>query len=265
MKDWTLHKIIRDVKKYRHYVVYSSKSSLKAEVASSRLNWLWWILDPLLYMFIYMFVSSVVFNKNEQYLPIFVFIGITVWTFFNKSISQSVVVIKTNVAIISKVYLPKYLLLIEKLCVNGFKMIISFGIIAALMIVYKVPLSANIIYFFPLVFLLVMITFGLGTIMLHFGVIIDDLSNIMTAVLRLVFYLTGIFYSLEKGVPEPYNKLLVNFNPVAFVIDGLRKALLYGQRPDAFVMSLWIFSGVVISYVGICIVYKYENGYVKVS
>ena len=116
MNDSVLHKIVRDVKKYRYYIVYSAKSTLKAEVAGSRLSWLWWILDPLLFMLVYMFISAVVFGKSEEYFPIFVFIGVSVWNFFNKCISQSVMIVKANISVVSRVYLPKYLLLIQNLC-----------------------------------------------------------------------------------------------------------------------------------------------------
>ena len=41
------------MKKYWKYAIYSSKAQLKAEVANSYLNWLWWVLDPLCFMLIY--------------------------------------------------------------------------------------------------------------------------------------------------------------------------------------------------------------------
>ena len=35
-----------DFKKYFAYAKFSAKSDLKSEVASSYLNWLWWVLAP---------------------------------------------------------------------------------------------------------------------------------------------------------------------------------------------------------------------------
>ena len=64
MKNSTLFRVYCDFKKYYNYTVYSAKSSLKSEVANSRLNWLWWILDPLFFMLVYMFVSVVVFKGS---------------------------------------------------------------------------------------------------------------------------------------------------------------------------------------------------------
>ena len=108
------------MKKYWKYAIYSSKAQLKSEIANSYLNWLWWILDPLCFMLIYVFMFGYVFKSKQQYFAIFVFIGITLWDFFNKSLIQSVKVIKANKPIVSKVYIPKFILILVKMGVNGF-------------------------------------------------------------------------------------------------------------------------------------------------
>ena len=77
-----------DMKKYWKYAIYSSKAQLKAEVANSYLNWLWWVLDPLCFMLIYVFMFGYVFKSKEQYFAIFVFVGITLWNFFNKCLAE---------------------------------------------------------------------------------------------------------------------------------------------------------------------------------
>ena len=66
-----------DLQKYWKYTQYAAKSQLKSEVASSYLNWLWWILDPLLFMLVYTFIALIVFKKSVEYFPVFVFIGLT--------------------------------------------------------------------------------------------------------------------------------------------------------------------------------------------
>ena len=109
-----------DMKKYWKYAIYSSKAQLKSEIANSYLNWLWWILDPLCFMMIYVFMFGYVFKSKIPYFAVFIFIGITLWDFFNKSLHQSVKVIKGNKAIVSKVYIPKFILLMVKMGVNGF-------------------------------------------------------------------------------------------------------------------------------------------------
>ena len=149
-----------DLKKYWKYAIYSSKAQLKSEIANSYLNWLWWVLDPLCFMLIYVFMFGYVFKSNQQYFAIFVFIGITLWDFFNKSLLQSVKVIKANKPIVSKVYIPKFILLFVKMGVNGFKMCISLLIILAMMLVFRVPVTWNVLYFIPILMTLIVIVFG---------------------------------------------------------------------------------------------------------
>lgn len=259
-----MKRFIKDIKKYYKYAIYAAKSDLKSEVSSSYLNWIWWILDPLLFMMVYIFISLVVFGKGEQYFPIYVFIGLTIWNFFNKTITKSVKIIKSNSSIVSKVYVPKFILIIQRIFVNAFKMMISFGLVIIMMIIYRVPINFNILFVVPLIFTLVLITFGVGMILAHFGVFVDDLNNIITVVLKLLFYMSGVFYSLEGRVDAPWNELLLLGNPSAFLMNETRKCMLYGQTPNLLFLGIWIVIGLILTVIGIKIIYKYENSYIKV-
>ncbi len=257
-------RFVKDIKKYWTYAIYSAKAELKSEVASSYLNWLWWILDPLLFMLVYTFIAEIVFKRSEPYFPVFVLIGLTMWSFFDKIILGSVKIVKNNHAIVSKVYVPKFILIMQKMMVNGFKMLISFGLIALMMAAFRVPPTYKIVYIVPLLVVLLIVTFAIGNLMLHFGVFVEDLFNVMKVVLKLAFYMTGIFFSIENRVPAPYNELLLKLNPIAFLIDSGRECMLYGRTPDFRLLLAWGAGGVLLSVVALKVVYKYENSYVKV-
>lgn len=259
-----MKKFIFDIKKYNKFVMYSAKCSLKSEVAGSRLSWLWWILDPLMFMLVYMFVALIVFNRGEQYFPLFVFIGLSVWQFFEKTVKGCVKVVTNNSAIVTKVYLPKYLLVLHRMLVHGFKMAVSFLIVVLMMFVFQVPVSWVILYVIPLFLVLFLVTFGIGTVFMHFGVFLEDLSNLVNIGLKLIFYLSGIFYSISNRVPEEYGVLLLKCNPIAFVIDELRNVMLYKTQPDIVALIIWLLVGLLLSIVAVRTVYKYENSYVKV-
>lgn len=259
-----MKRFIKDIKKYYKYTIFAAKSTLKSEVSNSHLNWLWWILDPLLFMFVYMFIALIVFGKGEKYFPIFVFIGLTIWNFFNKTVTKSTKVIKTNRSIVSKVYIPKYILILQIEIVNAFKMIISFSIVLVMMVFFRVPVTFNIVWIIPLLLLLLLGTFALSTIVAHFGVFIDDLNNVMTILLKLWFYMSGIFYSITDRVPAPYNMILEKVNPVGFVISQMRRCMIYESGVNVTVLLVWFIISLLIAIIGINTIYKYENTYVKV-
>ena len=253
---------IKDIRHYFRYSIVSAKAQLKSEVANSYLNWIWWILDPLCFMLIYSFIFGYVFDASEQYFPVFIFIGLSMWDFFNRNLTNSVKIVKNNKSIVSKVYFPKFILILTKIWVNGFKMMISFGIVALMMIIYQVPLSWNILWFIPILVVLTLLSFGCACFLLHYGVYVEDLSNVVSIVLRFVFYLTGIFYNIETRLPG-FGEALNRYNPLAFLLTSMRQSLIYSQTPDLVMMFVWLAVGVLLSIAGIRKIYKEENSYVK--
>lgn len=255
-------RFIRDWRKYFRYSIVSAKAQLKAEVANSYLNWIWWVLDPLCFMLIYTFIFGYVFDASEQYFPCFIFIGLSMWDFFNRNLTNSVKIVKNNKAIVSKVYFPKFILILTKIWVNGFKMLISFGIVVLMMLFFGVKVNLNILWFAPILLILTVFSFGCSCFLLHYGVYVEDLSNVVTIVLRFVFYLTGIFYNISTRLPG-IGELANRYNPVAFLITAMRQSLLYRQTPDLWMMLIWLAFSLLLAIAGLRKIYKEENSYVK--
>lgn len=245
-------------------MLYSTKATLKGEVAGSRLNWLWWILDPFLFMLVYTFMALVVFGKGEPYFPVFVFIGLNMYDFFNRTVTKSVRTIKRHKGVISKVYLPKYVLVLIHMMVNAFKMCVAFILVILMIPVYRVPLTWHVIELVPVFLTLILFTFGCSCIVMNIGVFFTDLANVVSVGLRLVFYMSGIFYNIMTRIPEPYSDLLIAVNPMAGLIQCARNCVLYGQSPYYGILGVWFVISIVLCLVGVRLIAKYENSYVKV-
>lgn len=257
-------RMLSDIQKYRQYVVRSAKAHLREEVTKSYLDWLWWVIEPLCMMLIYTFVFGFVFGSSEPNFAVFVFIGLTMWTFFSRNITYGVNAIEANKSIVTRIYLPKYMLLVSQMFVNGFKLLISFGITLFMMLLFRVPLTYHVIWLVPLVLELFLFTFAVGTILMHYGVYVKDLSYIVGIGLNMMMYLSGVFYSMKR-FPEPFATLLRNFNPMAFLMNAMRDALLYGTMPDWPVYFGWLCISLVMSGIGLYTIYYNENAYAKIS
>ena len=265
-----LKKIAAHVRRYNPYSMYAAKSELKGEVGSSYLTWLWWILDPVLFMLVYVFITVVVFKSQGEYLPVVVIIGLTVWNFFNKTVMVSVKIVNTFRGIVSKIYIPKYMLILEKLYVNAFKMVISFGIVAAFAAAYRIRPTMNFVWTVPLILLSLLLTFACSVWVAHFGVYINDLYNVVQVILRFMFYLSGVFYDVGDRLSQTtflglnVGRLMITVNPVAYVIDELRKTIIYGAPLRWEMFLYWTAVSVILAFVGLKLMYRYENSYIKV-
>lgn len=254
-----------DIKRYFRYLILATKSQLQSEVTNSYLDWVWWILEPVCSMLVYTLIFGHVFNAAEPHFEVFVFIGVSMWAFFNKTVTESVKLIKMNKAIVTKVYIPKQMLLIKLMFVNAFKMALSFLIIFVLMIIYHIKLSYLAIGIIPVLVIFFMITYGICCFLMHYGVYVEDLAYITSILLKMMMYFTGVFYSVEKRMPKPFGHLLNNYNPIAFLISEMRNALLGNETGLKLGLLLfWFVIAALLSSLGTRLIYKNENSYVKV-
>ena len=143
-------------------------------------------------------------------------------------------------------------------------MLVSFGVIVLMMIVYKVPINLNVLWTPLILIILFLFTFGVGSIMMHYGVYVNDLGYITGIVLQMMMYLTGVFYSVAKRIPEPFGKILESFNPVACIISSMRACLIYCTKPAISLLVVWTLISLVLIVLGIFTIYSNENSYVKV-
>lgn len=262
-----MKKFFHNIKKYFKYAIRSAKAELKSEVADSYLNWLWWIIEPFCFMLIYTFVFGVIYKNTTPYFASFIFIGLTAWQFFERMINGSVKLITSNRDLVTKVYIPKYILLLSKSFTYLFKMLISFVLAFCLMIYQGVPFSWHILLFIPIIIVLYILAFGVGMILMHLGVTLNDLNNLTNIGLKMLFYLSGVFYNIKDRLGKYYPKVsafLLRANPAAFCMNELRKVLLYNQLPSFEGLIFWFILGVIICAIGVHVIHKNENSYAKV-
>lgn len=260
----TIIRFFTDIRNYWEYITFAAKAELKDEVAGSFLGWIWWILDPLFFMLVYTFVVQFVFQRGGQDFPIFVFIGLTAWNFMNNTVTSSVQIIFSFRAIISKVYLPKFVLILVRMYKNLIKMGISFILVFILMRFFNIAYSWQIVYIIPIILINIITTFAISLFVAHVGVFITDSANIVNVILRFLFYVSGVLYSITDRLPPLYQKLVLLTDPIAYVMQAYRDAIMYHRFPNFHYMIYWFVLGIVGCIVFLHIMYRYENTYVKV-
>lgn len=257
-------RFIGDIRKYYQYMNYAAKADLKAEVANSYLNRLWWLLEPLFNMLVYVIVFGKFMGNSIENYATFVFSALLMWNFFNKIINYSVKCIRSSRDIVTKVYVPKHVLLISNMILNFYKLLFSLIVLIPMLIIFRVHVGLGVLWIIPAYILMLILSFGVGMFLLHYGVYIDDLGYAVGILLQMLMFLSGIFYDVITGLSTPLNVLMLVLNPVSMFVDTMRNALLYNVISNVPLIVIWVILSLLISYMGIHLVYKNENGYVKV-
>jgi ABC-type polysaccharide/polyol phosphate export permease len=243
---------------------YAARADLNAEVANSYLNRLWWVLEPFCNMLVYVVVFGKVMGNSIEKYATFIFSGLLMWNFFSHIINYSVKCIRSNRDIVTKIYVPKYVLLLTNMVLNFIKLLFSMLVLVVMLFIFNIHISWMVLWILPAYLLMFVLAFGIGMIFLHYGVFVDDLSYAVGILLNLLMFLSGLFYDVVTALSEPLNLILMSVNPVVVFCDSMRNALLYNKITNVPLVVVWMMLGLLISYIGIHIVNKNENGYVKV-
>lgn len=257
-------KFLGHFKKYKDYMDFSARADLNAEVANSYLNRFWWLLEPLFNMIVYVVVFGRVMGNSVQSYATFVFSALLMWNYFNKIINYSVKLVRNNRDIVTKVYVPKFVLLFSNMILNFYKFLFSLIVLVVMLVIFKVHIGFCILGIIPAFVLMLLLSFGIGMILLHFGVYIDDLSYAVNILLTMLMFLSGVFYNVFTTLSYPLNVLMICLNPVSLFIDVMRNALLYNTIVHVPLVCMWLIISLILCYIGVHIVYKNENSYVKI-
>ena len=257
-------KFLKNIFRYWSFCRYSAHCQMDGEVIGMRLGWLWWLLEPALTMSIYTFVFTVVFGRKMTYLMAYISSGVMMWGFFQRSVLGSVGLVKRYAGLLNRVYMPKYILVISSLMLNLFKMMIAFLIVAFFLFYYQVPIQITMLQFIPVLLVLMVFTFGVCVWLMHFGVYLPDLRKVISVLLQVLFYISGVFYELDSRLGDGLGMILRNYNPVARLMYEGRNVLLYGQNCSVSGLCVWLVVGLVLSITGVTVMSRYERDYLKV-
>jgi ABC-type polysaccharide/polyol phosphate export permease len=257
-----LTRFIRDIKKYREYIINSIMTELSVTYAKSYLAYLWWVLDPLLYMFIYVFVVNIVLGRGGPQYPVFVFTALLFWRWTSSAINHSTNSILSKRNLLGNVYIPKFIFPLIKTAVDSVYFLFSILVLFLVLFVYKIPLTLHLFEFVPLFVVHFLFVFGLGLWMSHLGVYYYDVDRVLTFVLQAWYYLSPGLYGLDV-IPAQY-RFLFWFNPLTTTFSSSRNIFMLGQPPLYLGMFIWGVISILIIYFGLKKLYAFDRIYTKV-
>lgn len=230
---------------------YLLKQLVKRDVASrykgSFLGIMWSFIIPILMLFVYTFVFSVVFkgrwsaqSDNHLQFAMIIFSGITVFNFFSEVINRSPSLIIGNSNYVKKIVFPLELLSISAVLTAMVHAAISFVILFVGLLVFGGGIHYTIL-FLPLVLLpIILMTLGGSWFLSSLGVYIRDINHIIAVATSALMFLSPIFYSVDS-VPDKL-KGIYYLNPLSHTVEDMRSIVIWGKLPDFG----WIGTGTVI-------------------
>lgn len=223
------------LKKYGFLIKQLVGRDFKTKYKKSFFGVLWSFINPLLIMIIQYVVFSEIFKADIEYYPVYIMSGFVIFNFFSEAVGMSIESIIGNAALITKVYVPKYIYPFTRVCSSCINLFISLILLVIVALVSGVSIKISILLIvFPMVFLFVF-SLGLGLMLSSAMVFFRDIRFLWNAISLVWMYATPIFYPVEI-LPERY-AFVLDINPLNYILTMFRNSVLYGKgsNPRLFV------------------------------
>ena len=265
----TFSTAIRDVYSRRRLIAYLVRADLKKKGADTLLGNIWWVVDPLLTMLVYVILVSVILRSTREAYPLFIFCAILPWKWFSASVNGAITSITTRERVIKQVNFPKLVLPIAD-AVGGI-VNFAFGMIplaALLVFFYSNHLSAWLALIPVVAAVQFVFTLGIAILAAAVTVFFRDLGNVAGHALRIWFYLSPALYGsdqIEKlGESHPQLLFIFNLNPFTPLFESYRNLIYYGQPPTWNLLAVVLVESIAILVVAIFVFRRLEPSFAKV-
>jgi lipopolysaccharide transport system permease protein len=243
----------------RHYATLidtMARMALKADASRYFFGYIWWVLEPLLYVAVFYVVFEVILGGKRADFLVFLMCGKLTFIWFSKSVNQASRSIVAGKGIIGKIDVPKSLFPLATIQEGLYKQLSVFLLLFAVLLFKGYGVTPAWLWLLPVVlvnYLMIVACslFGAFLVCLAF-----DFSMLISLGMIFLLFTSGIFWDV-RGLADPaMTDAVLTLNPVAFIIDAYRQVLLAATAPDALHLAAVGLGAAGLSLLGLLLLHR---------
>jgi len=261
---------LKEVWQYRDLLLLFVKRDVITVYKQTVLGPLWYLIQPLFTSVTFTIIFNNVAGIDTGTVPPFLFnlAGITVWNYFTACLTGTSDTFKANAAIFGKVYFPRIITPLSVVISNLVKFGIQFLIFIGFYIFYyfqgaNLGLNGLILFFPILIIIMGILGLGLGMLISAMVTKYRDFSHLIGFGIQLLMYLSAVMYpmSLIKDKLPGYG-WLVEYNPLAYIIETARYMLLDVGEVSVLGLSYTLVVTIAVFFIGLLVFNKTEKSFI---
>ncbi len=206
--------------------------NLKAEASRFILSYLWWIIEPLLFVLVFYLVFEVLLGRGRGDFLLFLVCGKVPFMWFQKSVVSSSNSIVQNRGLINQIDMPKAIFPYVSVHEALYRQWAVFLVLLAFLAFYGHWPTIGWLWILPIVFvqyLLILVCSLLGALCVSF---VRDVKMLINMGMLFLLFASGIFWDVHDIASPQSRELLLTLNPMAYLLDAYRQVLMYDSFYD---------------------------------
>jgi ABC-type polysaccharide/polyol phosphate export permease len=228
---------VREIRSRQRLIRYLVQADLKKKGADTILGNIWWVLDPLLQMLVYVLLVSVILERKQADYPLFIFAAILPWKWFTTAVGDAITSVSSQDRLIKQLQFPKIVLPTAATVAGVVNFAFGFVALAGLLVLFYSHRATPYLALLPIIAAVQFVfTLAVAYAVSGVNVFYRDVGNVSRHALRLWFYLSPGLYGVATlhSIAEDHPLLiqLMSFNPF-FVLFNAYRAVIYDMTaPD---------------------------------
>ena len=247
--------------RYRFLLSNLIGRDLKVKYRRSKLGILWSVLNPLLMMLVMTAVFSKFFRFDIPNYPVYLLSAQLIFTFFNEATSSAMGSVLFSAPLIKKVYVPKYIFPLEKVCFSFVNLLFSMLALLFIILITGSPLHRSIFAGIIPMFFLFVFCLGAGLFLAAGAVYFRDVMHFWSVIITALTYATPIFYP-EAIWDGTFMMYVGKLNPLYWYVRVFRNCVLYGTFPNGLEIAICAAFAVIALAVGTYVFNKAQDNFI---
>ncbi len=243
-------------KQYRFLFEELVKRDFKKKYKRTILGMGWSLLSPLLMLLVMRLVFTQFFGRNTPHYTTYLFCGNLIFSYFSEATKSGMSSLMENAKVFTKVTVPKYLFLFSKNVQTFISFLLTLVIFFLFVAIDHLPFTWKFICLLYPICMLILFNIGVGLILSAMYVFFRDMKYLYDVFLKLLGYMSAIFYTIDKYSAMGQNLFLLN--PVYLFIRYFRKIVIEATIPSVWFHLLMLADVTIVLAIG-CWVYKKYN------
>jgi len=217
---------------YWRLVDIMARMSLRADATKMLLGYVWWILEPMLYVgVLYVVFTLILTNRHPDFL-MFLMTGKLAFVWFSKSVTQAGNSIVNGRGLVGKISLPMSLFPMAMVQECLYRQVAVFAFLLAVLVFNGYTPNMTWFWIVPVLIVNYIMILSLGLIAATIVTVVRDFAPLISLGMIFLMFTSGIFWNPHSIGDPAKTELLLTYNPVAFLLDAYRQALMYDTAPD---------------------------------
>ena len=249
---------------YFRLVDTMARMALRADASRYFLGYIWWILEPLLFVGVFYVVFNIILESGRADFLIFLMCGKLTFIWFSKSVNQAANSIVSSRGLIGRINVTKTLFPLAVIQESLYRQAAVFLLLFCVLFAWGYSPTLTWLSLLPVIFVNYLMIVACAYIGACLVCMMRDFSMIIALGMTFLLFTSGIFWDVRALDNPQMTELVLAVNPLAFILDAYRQVLMFQTQPD-WIHLLQIGCGSVVLLAVVVLVMRRNSQYLALK